>query len=382
MLTRRGIAVALSAAVLYALALVLGYEELFVLAAIATLALLAGAGWIALRPNLDVHREIEPRRVARGDPALGLVRVTNRSRFPSVPAVAIEPCGPTTVEVDIPRLARGASISKRYRLPTDRRAVIDVGPIAITRADPLELWQTRRGHGDVERLWVHPRTFALVGLPAGRTRSLDGQAADAVEHGSITFHALREYVVGDDLRHVHWKSSARVGTLMVREHVDTSLPQLTLLLDTRSDVYDEESFESAVEAAASVAVAASRAGYPLRLVTTCGRSAGGRGIGADAAPLLDLLAGIDRSTSVDLRAVTARLALERRGDTFVVVTGRTTTDDIAPVASLARRFDDAVIVMIADDADTTTVSVPRSVELLRAQDGDQFATRWNAVIAR
>jgi uncharacterized protein (DUF58 family) len=382
MLTPRGIAVAVSAVVLYVLALVLGYEELFVLAAVAIVALIGGAAWVALRPNLEVRREIEPRRVTRGDPALGLVRVTNRSRFPSVPAIATEPCGTVTVEVDLPRLPRGGAISKRYRLPTDRRAVVDVGPIAITRADPLVLWRTRRRHGEIERLWVHPRTFALAGLPAGRTRSLDGQATDAVEHGSITFHALREYVVGDDLRHVHWKSSARVGTLMVREHVDTSLPQLTLLLDTRASVYDEESFESAVEAAASVAVAASRAGYPLRLVTTCGRSAGGRGIGADAAPLLDLLAAIGPADDVDLRSVAVRLARERRGDTFVAVTGRTDTDDIAPVSSLARRFDDAVLVMIADDVDARIVSVPRSVQVLRAGDGEQFATRWNAVVAR
>ncbi|HEY3673669.1 MAG TPA: DUF58 domain-containing protein [Acidimicrobiia bacterium] len=370
----------MSAVALYVLGLVLGYEELFVLAAAAIIALIGGAGWIALRPNLEVHREIEPRRVTRGDPALGLVRVTNRSPFPSVPAIATEPCGPTTVQVEIPRLAKGASIAKRYRLPTDRRAVIDVGPIAITRADPLGLWRTRRRHGDIERLWVHPRTFVLFGLPAGRTRSLDGQAADAVEHGSITFHALREYVVGDDLRHVHWKSSARVGSLMVREHVDTSLPQLTLLLDTRSSAYDEESFETAIEAVASIAVTASRQGFPLRLVTTCGRSAGGRGIGADAAPLLDLLAGIQAADDVDLRSVVARLARERRGDTFVAVTGRTDTDDIAPVASMARRFDDAALVMIADDADARIVSVPRSVLVLRASSAEQFASRWNTVV--
>lgn len=382
MLTRRGIAVAVAAAVCYAGGLALGYVELFVFSAAALLSLAFGVLWVLGRPNLDVSREIEPRRVARGAPAIGAVRVTNRAHSTSVPVVAAEPCGPITIQVPIPRLARGASTSKRYRLPTERRAIIDVGPIAITRGDPLGLWKTQRKHGDIERLWVHPTTYQLRGLPAGRTRSLDGQSTDTVEHGSITFHSLREYVVGDDLRRVHWKSSARVGTLMVREHVDTSLPQLTLLLDTRAELHDANGFEEAVEAIASVAVAATRAGFPVRLVTTCGRAVGGRGIGADAAPILDVLAGVDLVERIDLRAVVARIALDRHGDTLVVVTGRTDSNDIAPLASLARHFDEAVFGVVCADAETRQVKTPLSVRVVRAASGAEFARRWNVMFAR
>lgn len=385
MITGRGIAVGVGALVAYVAGLLLGYEELFLVTGAALVALIAGFGWITRRPRVAVTRTIEPHRVQRGDPAIGSVRVTNRSRYPGVVATAVEPCGATSIRIDIPRLASGASVTKRYRLPTDRRAVVEVGPISITRTDPLGLWRTERTQGSVERLWVHPIVHNLAGLPSGRTRTLDGQSRDVVPHGSIAFHALREYVIGDDLRHVHWKASAHkspdLSDLLVREHVDTSLPQITLLLDTRAEVHHHDDFEEAVEAAASIAVAATRAGYPLRLVTTCGRSAGGRGIGADASPLLDLLAEVTLVPGLDLRAVVRNLVYERRGDTLVAVTGRVSADDFAPVMSLARRYDDAVAVIVCADADDRRIGTVGSVAVVRAADATEFTRRWNVRVA-
>jgi uncharacterized protein (DUF58 family) len=72
----------------------------------------------------------------------------------------------------------------------------------------------------------------MQAVPAGISRSLDGRL-DRVPHGAITFDTLREYVIGDELRHVHWRTSARVGELMVREHVDTSPARIVVLLDDR-----------------------------------------------------------------------------------------------------------------------------------------------------
>src|SRR4029450_8403489 len=124
------------------------------------------------------------------------------------------------------------------------------------------------------------------------SRSMDGRV-DRVPHGSITFAALREYVVGDDLRHVHWRTSARVGELMVREHVDTSLPRVVLLLDDRAGAHivgaeGEATFESVCEAAASVLVAAFREDIHVEIQLVCGDAAAGGHV--DAGPLLDLLA--------------------------------------------------------------------------------------------
>ena len=106
-------------------------------------------------------------------------------------------------------------------------------------------------------------------------RSLDGRV-DRVPHGTITFDSLREYVVGDELRRVHWRTSAKVGELMVREQLDTSLPRLVVLLDDRAAAHPArgdgvaETFESACEAAASIVAAAVREDLPVTLLLVAG----------------------------------------------------------------------------------------------------------------
>jgi uncharacterized protein (DUF58 family) len=153
--------------------------------------------------------------------------------------------------------------SVSYPVPTVRRGVVSVGPLQVSRRDPLGLARVLRGYGEPATVWVRPRVHTIAAVPVGLSRSMDGRV-DRIPRGSITFSALRGYVIGDDLRHVHWRTSARVGELMVREHVDTSLPRIVVLLDDRAVAHTqpgeagESTFEYACEAAASVIVAAIR----------------------------------------------------------------------------------------------------------------------------
>ncbi|PZF99378.1 DUF58 domain-containing protein, partial [Nonomuraea aridisoli] len=166
--------------------------------------------------------------------------------------------------------------------------------------------------------------------PSGRAHHLEGPAGDHAPSGTVTFHTLREYVVGDDLRHVHWRSSARTGTLMVRQFVDAALPTTTVVLDTRGLT------EPAVDAAASVALASARAGYPAAVVTGEGPLTGAR---ADAETILDRLALVRPGTT----GVAEALRTARGGGSLVLVTGD--PSQTARAAGARRRFDRVVCVV-------------------------------------
>jgi len=381
-LTHRGIALAAATVLTYVAAALLHYPELGVLAAGGLVVLAIGAVWIVRRPHVRIERSIEPARVTRGEVALGLLKITNPGRITVSPTLAEEQCGPETVSVDVPRLAPGAATSTTYRLPTGRRAVLDIGPLTVARQDPFGCWRTTQRLGTTERLWVHPVAHPLRAIPAGRTRSLDGPDLDGLPHGSITFHALREYVPGDDLRHVHWRSSARTGTLMVREHVDTTLPQVTLLLDISAGSHSEEGFEQAVEVAASLVVAITTAHLPLRLTTTGGESVQGKGVGSDGQVMLDLLAGVQRSAEGSLLKITNRLVTERRGDVLLVVTGAAGIDDMTAVGALGSRYSRGVVAVVGEGADRAEVPVPPNMRVIRVTSAAEFGAGWEQVAVR
>ena len=123
----------------------------------------------------------------------------------------------------------------------------------------------------------------------------------------MVFHTLREYVPGDDLRHVHWKSSARTGSLMVRQYVDTDIPELTVVLDVARTAYDPDGdgFEAACEAAASIIEAFHRQGFSVRLMTSGGTSVAS---GPETLHLLDLIARLD---TVGIRGSQFDVAVDR-----------------------------------------------------------------------
>src|SRR5262245_24275185 len=207
-----------------------GYDHLRVLGAGAVAAVVVGALWVVRRHGFDIDREIEPDRIVRGQEDLdgrsaarARLTVVNRGRLRSPSVVAVERVADAPVTVAVPRLARGELTDLGYELPNDRRGVFAVGPVEVTRPDPLALWRKVQRGGGVQQLWVHPRSHPLV-LLSGSSPSLDGDHGDRVFEGSVTFDALREYVPGDDLRLVHWPSYARTGNLLVRESVDTGIP--------------------------------------------------------------------------------------------------------------------------------------------------------------
>ncbi|MDT0530973.1 DUF58 domain-containing protein [Micromonospora sp. DSM 115977] len=378
-LTARCVGLLVAAVVLLGVGFRFAYPELTLLGAAAGIAVGYAVLTAAWRPRLEVTRSADPDRVARGEPAAMTLTVRNAGRLRAASLVAEDRCGDRSVPVPLLRLRPGRDTTVRYEVPTARRGVVPVGPLRVTRRDPLGLVALARPYGGTVPVWVHPRVHPLNAVPTGAGRSLDGRV-DKVPHGSITFDSLREYVVGDELRRVHWRTSARVGELMVRENVDTSLPRIVVLLDNRTAAHPErlagvaESFESACEAAASVLVAAYREDLPVVLLLVAPEPAGGDAV---AQGPLDRLAAAELADGGDLQPATGRLRRERLGDTLVFLTGPGGRDDLGTVGALRAAYPSVVVGVFG--AAEPAPSGAAGLVVIDAADGAAFAAEWDGV---
>jgi uncharacterized protein (DUF58 family) len=328
----------MAAAVLaYAVGVVLGYRELTVIGGLLILLMVAAVGWVLFPPSLTVTRQVEPGRVRRNDAALGLVDVANTGRR-RAPRLQVEDrAGAQLVRLELPALRAGASFASTYRIPTARRGVFSVGPLILAQTDPFGLMARRRPFGDAATLWVHPRTHRLTGGSAGNTVEMDGPMDDTAPEGTIAFQGLRPYVVGDDLRMVHWRTTARTGTLMIKKHVDTSRPQVVVILDDRAGSYPgPDAFEEAVDVAASVVEQALRTAAPVRLDTISGALAGVVPIGVRDA--LDILARVELGQGGELNRAVNALTTELGGSAAILVSGDRLPDPLEHLDPLGARY--------------------------------------------
>ena len=161
--------------------------------------------------------------------------------------------GQGTVIAPLPALAPGQSHQIRLKLEARSRGVIDLGPVTMEAGDPLGLIRRRRILADARKLYIHPRTVSLPHLEAGLERDLEGDPGPGIVDDDLEFHALRPYAPGDDMKRVHWLSTARAGTLMVRQYEPTLRTRTELILDGQAASYrNADEFELAVEIYASL----------------------------------------------------------------------------------------------------------------------------------
>ncbi|MEV0136554.1 DUF58 domain-containing protein [Dactylosporangium sp. NPDC050688] len=366
-----------TSAILLILGLAAGYRELGAVAGAGLLAVLLAACWTGLPPRLEVDRRMEPQRVGRGDFCRALIDLHTASRRTRTLSVTDRISGPAGVRImGVPpiRVRGGVPARTGYELPTDRRGLLTVGPVRVARRDLFGLCGVDRAIGGTAQLLVRPRWHPLRGVPTGVSRSLDG-VADTALHGSITFHTLREYQIGDDLRQVHWRTSARIGALMVREHIDTALPALLLLVDDRAESYvdDPSAVEEAIEAAASILVASGRDGLPVVLRLASGASAATSSVAAAGAGL-DLLAQVQLVAGVDLPTTLRLHRAEQPGETLVFVTGPAT--DLRAVLAVRNEYAQVVVVILG----ATAAPPPAEVTVVLAATAAEFAHHWNGML--
>jgi hypothetical protein len=233
--------------------LTLHITELNVIALALTIPLLIAALFVLGKANYAITLDLQTHRVVVGTRAVGRVEVANPTQRDILPSRIELAVGRATAQFLVPRLHPEATHEELFAVPTSRRAVLVVGPVRSVRDDPLSLMRRQVTWAKEQELFVHPRTVRLDEAASGYLRDLEGTPSSDLSSSDIAFHALRDYSPGDDRRHVHWRTTARTGKLMVRQFEETRRSHVVVALDNLAEHYaTEDEFELAVSVAASI----------------------------------------------------------------------------------------------------------------------------------
>ena len=308
------------------------------------------------RYRLGATRRLSPRRVPVGQEARVRVRLENVTWLPTG-LLLVEDRLPYALgerpRFVVERLEARGVREITYPVRSDLRGRYPIGPLAIRIADPFGLLELDRAFSSTDQLVVTPRLIPLPPARVGGDRSGGGESqtarAAAAGEDDVT---PREYRYGDDMRRVHWRSTARHGELMVRREERQWRSRGTLLLDTRRVAHHghgaDSSFERAVTVAASVGLRLVHDGFGVRFVTDEG--AVGDGDAAFEDTLLDSLATAAPSRRRNLGAGVAALRGESGGDRaretglVVAVLAHLSDDDVQALAGVGTRAGLALIV--------------------------------------
>ncbi|MFN8035891.1 MAG: DUF58 domain-containing protein [Acidimicrobiia bacterium] len=388
-LTRRGWALLGASVGLFAGGRILGTVELWVVATTGVALVVASLAWARTRPvDLEIRRTVQPARLHVGVEGRVELTAANRSGG-STPVQSVTDTfddGRRAARFLLPPIPDGESVRAAYRLPTAHRGRYPIGPLTVALSDPFGLAKSTAVAVGVDEVIVRPRVYDVLAPPDAPGRhaaTADTVRASRFAADGEDFLTLREYEVGDDLRRVHWRSSARVDELMVRIDETRTRANATVVLDTRASAHDGVSFERAVEAAASVVARLASMRRRVEVVTSTGETLGDAATG-DAPMVMDRLAQIEPSTRNRLVEVIAGLRRRQRTGVLVIVTGSTSDDEFASLASLSSQYGVVTVVSTRAPVNATpsaTVAASPNVVHVDATR-TPFASAWNEAVSR
>jgi uncharacterized protein (DUF58 family) len=374
-------------------AVVIGERDLLRVAGLlAALPVVAALVVARTRYRLACTRSLSPHRVEAGRGADVVLRLDNVSRLPTS-VLLMEDAVPYQLGARprfvLDRVEAGGVRSVTYPVRPEVRGRYRLGPLSVRLTDPFGFCELTRSFTSADTLVVTPVVERLPGVRLGgdwtgggesRTRSVAASGEDDV--------ATRSYRQGDDLRRVHWRSTARTGELMVRREEQPWSNRATLLLDTRAVAHRGDgpasTFEWSVSAAASVAVHLARSRYALRLVTDVGREVVAATPALAETLLLDELAVVGPSRTDSLGTAISRLAGSGRAGLLVAVLGQLSVEELPRLAGL-RSGTAACVAVLPDVGDWAGLGGRGRAEsdaaLARAADLLTVAG-WRVLVAR
>ncbi|MBB5490619.1 DUF58 domain-containing protein [Nocardiopsis metallicus] len=368
--TTRGWLVAAAGALLLVGGTLSQYQELALLGALAVLAVATAALAVGRPAAVTVTRSLP--MGTRSSPGRSVrVHMSARNTGRRTLRISERVVGPDGGhDVTLPALPGNGTGGSDYWLQSHRRGLLELGPLSAGRSDPLGLARSVRVHGATDQVWIHPSWQYLKAIPVGNVADPDGEV-DGARAGTLTFHTLRDYAPGDDLRHVHWRSSARLDRLVVREYVDTSQTRVCVLVDDRPTEDGAARLDEVAGAAASLLATGVRASLHCELRLVSGR---GRDSSAGLPSLLDLLAEAEPTPGADLADALHLARTHSQGDTAILVSGGLDATDLRLFGQLGDRYSGLFAAAIGQ---RETPPAPDPVTLIQAGDAASFADRWN-----
>lgn len=311
------------------------------------------------RPRGDITVDQAALRVVRGQPAAVGLEVGLRHRRGWMRLVDGDLHAPVR-SVALPRLPRERRLHLEVPLDTSVRGQAPMGPFSLVQRDPWSVVRRVVATAEGGVLTVQPRVHRVRGSLAADFSTGDAESRSR-RAGDEHFHALRDYVLGDEPRSVHWRSSARAGKLVVRQQVASASSGTVIVLDLDATAYgsedkfgsgwDDERFESAVEVAASLAASYATSTDQVHLITTAAATGVVSASAGAVTGVLDALAVVravipDETAPGELPTVVRRTRCAH----LVVVTGSPGPRLTGTVQRIARDVNTVVVTVGSDRA--------------------------------
>lgn len=401
MLTRRGRSLLVAAAALWVVSRTFGVQEIGMAAlAVLVLVVLAVAYTVTASTHLTASRVLQPPRLFFDTEGSVEIRLRNVGRLPTA-TLQVEDTVPSVLtdgaRFVLSPVRAGRSVTMRYRLLGRQRGRFHVGPLEVRLRDPFGIAARRHRFGMTDTVTVYPPVWRLpAGLPLSGMVGTGGEGKPRPLATGEELANVREYVRGDDLRKVHWRSTAHRGKLMVRQDEAPQNPRATLVLDVRADGHHGSgpmsSLELAVSAAASAIYHVSERGYASALLTQPVTSPV-RGLPWEL--VLEQLAAVETDRHADLAGLWKQLATGvADAGLLVAVVAVPDPTLLRQMVRAGRGFPTRVAVLV----DTTTfrrtglrtLDVDATADALRAAGwrvtvvgrGDRLDQRWRELVVQ
>lgn len=405
-MTARGVSLLVASVLAGLLGRFLGLQELYVVAA--TAAAFVAVAAVAVRVStatVSAHRSLGQTRLRTGASTEVVVHLRNDSRLPASVLLVEDECHPALrgdgargeSRFVVTGLGPGRHASFRYAVHGRRRGRYAVGPLRLRLRDPFGLAERVRHYPGSVEVVVYPLVEALgEGITRGNHRGSEASDTRRLFSSGEEFYTLREYVIGDDLRQVHWPSTAHRAKLMVRQQELQWQPEAVLFCDTRRAAHHGAGVDSTLERAISVTASLlwhlADHRYEVRLAT---EEDARHPAAASRDALLDRLAELEPTPIEGLGPALSCLRGAEAGGLFCAVVAPppgadavARHPDVRALLACGRRFSGRLAVVVAPTGDPGARGAGLAGLLTAAGwravvvgPGDALAARWPELVA-